>query len=60
MIRGKDAKALQEEINMLKEQLVDYESEKKILVANAKKYEARAKYTLDKFNEIKEKEMQLI
>lgn len=38
----------------------EVEEEKKLHKANSLKYERRAKYTLDKFNEIKAKEMQLI
>ena len=36
------------------------EAEKKLLKESADKYERRAKYTLEKFQEIKAKEMQLI
>ena len=60
LLRGKDAKSLQEEVNWLREQVNEFQEEKKILIANAHKYERRAKYTLEKFNEIKTKEMNLI
>jgi len=40
--------------------LNEAEAEKKLLKASAEKYERRAKYTLEKFQEIKAKEMQLI
>jgi hypothetical protein len=36
------------------------EEEKRLLKANADKYKRRAEYTLEKFKEIKAKEMQLI
>ena len=60
LLRGKDAKSLQEEVNSLREMVNGFQEEKKILIANAQKYERRAKYTLQKFNEIKDKELQLI
>jgi len=40
--------------------LNDSEEEKRLHKATSEKYERRAKYTLEKFNEIKAKEMQLI
>jgi len=40
--------------------LNEAEEEKRLLKASSDKYERRAKYTLEKFNEIKAKEMQLI
>ena len=44
----------------LKQQVNEAEEERKMLRAKADKYERRANYTLEKFKEIKEKEMQLI
>jgi len=60
LIQPKDHKALKEDLIFLKEALNKAEEEKKILKANADKYERRAKYTLEKFQEIKAKELQLI
>lgn len=57
LMRPKDAKKLQDEIVALKQTLNDLEEEKKLLKANSDKYERRAKYTLEKFKEIKAKEM---
>ena len=57
LMRPKDAKKLQDEIVALKQTLNDLEEEKKLLKANCEKYQRRAKYTLEKFNEIKAKEM---
>lgn len=56
-MRPKDAKKLQDELVALKQTLNDIEEEKKILKANSEKYQRRAKYTLEKFKEIKAKEM---
>ena len=56
----KDEKTLREEIAFLRQVVNEAEEEKKLLKANSLKYERRAKYTLEKFNEIKAKEMQLI
>ena len=60
LLRPKDYKALQKELSTLKSQVNEAEAEKKLLKASAEKYERRAKYTLEKFQEIKAKEMQLI
>ena len=58
--KGKDIDSLREECSWLKQMLNETEEEKRILKASAEKYERRAKYTLEKFNEIKAKEMELI
>lgn len=57
LIRPKDYESLKDEMSELKQQLNDAEEEKRLLKANADKYERRAKYTLEKFQEIKAKEM---
>jgi len=56
----KDRKTLEDEHSWLKQMYNESEEEKRILKANAEKYKKRAEYTLEKFNEIKAKEMQLI
>ena len=53
-------KNLQEDNIVLKQKVNILEEEKKTLKAQAEKYERRAKYTIEKFHEIKAKEMQLI
>jgi predicted RNase H-like nuclease (RuvC/YqgF family) len=60
LMRPRDATSLQEEITELRHHINNLDEEKKNLKANAEKYERRAKYTLEKFREIKAKEMQLI
>ena len=60
LVRPKDYQALKDELSELKQQLNDSEEEKRLHKANADKYERRARYTLEKFQEIKAKEMQLI
>jgi predicted ribosome quality control (RQC) complex YloA/Tae2 family protein len=59
-MRPRDAQNLQEEITELRHHINSLEEEKKLLKANSDKYERRAKYTLEKFHEIKAKELQLI
>ena len=59
-MRPKDSKNLQEEIVELRKALNELSDERVVLKASADKYERRAKYTLEKFQEIKAKEMQLI
>lgn len=56
----KDMIDLKREIIALKELLREQEEDRKVLRAARDKYEKRFKYTLDKFNQIKEKEMMLI
>lgn len=56
----RDSIELQKEIGHLKELLLESEQQKRELKAARDKYERRAKYTIEKFNEIKQKEMQLI
>ena len=51
---------MQREIGYLKELLLESEQQKRELKAARDKYERRAKYTVEKFNEIKQKELQLI
>ena len=58
--KGKDEEALKEECSWLKQMLNQAEEDKRLLKATSEKYERRARYTLDKFNEIKAKEMHLI
>jgi len=60
LMRPKDIKNLQDEIIELRKAMNEFNEERVILKANADKYERRAKYTLEKFQEIKAKEMQLI
>ena len=57
LMNPKDTKALREDISFLKETLNKCEEQNKLLKANSDKYERRAKYTLEKFKEIKAKEM---
>lgn len=58
--QARDAEELRKENGWLKEMLNEAEEEKKLLKAAKDKYERRARYTLEKFNEIKAKEMHLI
>jgi hypothetical protein len=57
LMRPRDATNLQEEITQLRHVINDLDEEKKLLKANSDKYERRAKYTLEKFQEIKSKEL---
>ena len=57
LMRPRDAKNLQEEITELHHHINSLEEENKLLKVNSEKYERRAKYTLEKFKEIKAKEL---
>lgn len=60
LMRPKDIGNLQDEIVELKRIINERDEENKLLKANAEKYERRAIYTLEKFNELKKKEKALI
>ena len=59
-MRAKDEKALQEELNKVRQALNEAEEANKLLKLQCVKYEKRAKYAVSKFFEIKRKELQLI
>lgn len=60
MLRPKDQIRLQEEIVEIRKQLNKSEEDVQKYKVDAEKYKKRAKYTVDKFQQIKQKEMQFI